>query len=176
MPKTIPRPAPAAARKNGQPAGPCTMVIFGASGDLTKRKLVPALYNLCRQGLLSEHFAVIGFARGSLTTESFRRQMREDIGRFCDCTVDAGLWDWIESRIHYVSGDATKPESFQALRTQLAEVERDHGTGSGTGGNVLFYLATAPEHFGTNVRQLRDAELTHEREGWRRVIIEKPFG
>jgi glucose-6-phosphate 1-dehydrogenase len=170
--QTMTRPAAQPAKRNGQPGGPCAMVIFGASGDLTKRKLVPALYNLCRQELLPEHFAVIGFARGTLTTETFRKAMREDIRRFCDCTPDPGLWDWIENRIHYVSGDATRPESFQALRAQLAEVERDHGTQ----GNVLFYLATAPEHFGTIVRQLREAGLTDERGGWRRVIVEKPFG
>jgi len=172
MTQTKTKPTPTQARKNGQPGGPCAMVIFGASGDLTKRKLVPALYNLCRQGLLPDSFAVIGFARSSLTTDGFRRAMREDIKRFCDCTPEPGLWDWIESRIHYVSGDATEPASFQALRAQLAEVERDHGTQ----GNVLFYLSTAPEHFGTIVRQLRDAELTDEKRGWRRVIVEKPFG
>ncbi|HEX6885590.1 MAG TPA: glucose-6-phosphate dehydrogenase [Planctomycetota bacterium] len=172
MTQTMPRPVQAPARKNGAPGGPCAMVIFGASGDLTKRKLVPALYNLCRQELLPENFAVIGFARSEQTSEAFRRSMREDIKRFCDCTPDPGLWDWIENRIHYVRGDATQPESFQALRAQLSEVERDHGTK----GNVLFYLATAPEHFGTIVSQLQAAGLTQEREGWRRVIVEKPFG
>jgi glucose-6-phosphate 1-dehydrogenase len=172
MTKTVTRPD-AQAKKNGQPGGPCAMVIFGASGDLTKRKLIPALYNLHRQELLPENFAVIGFARGSLTTDSFRKQMREDLKRFCDCTPEAGLWDWIEKRIHYVSGDATKPESFQALRTQLAEVERVQGTK----GNALFYLATAPEFFGTIVKNLESAGLTQEKpDTWRRIIIEKPFG
>ena len=79
-------------------AGPCTVVIFGASGDLTKRKLVPALYNLVRHRLLSDEFAVLGFARRDGSTDSFRTRMREELPNFCDCVVDGGHWDWFESR------------------------------------------------------------------------------
>jgi len=149
------------------------MVIFGASGDLTKRKLVPALYNLSRHRLLSPHFAVIGFARSPGNTESFRAQLREDLGRYCDCTPDEGLWDWVESRIHYVSGDVSEAEGVQALSRQLDSLERDHGTR----GNTLFYLATPPQHFAPIVRALGQAGLVREQgETWRRVIVEKPFG
>ena len=162
------------ARVDGQAAGPSAMVIFGASGDLTKRKLIPALYNLSRHKLLSGNFAVVGFARKPGDTDSFRKQMRADIQRYCDCVPDPGLWDWIESRIHYVSGDVTRAESMAALAAMLKEVERDHGTR----GNALFYLATPPGHFGPIVRALDGAGLARQEEGtnWRRVIIEKPFG
>ncbi len=160
-------------RASGEPAGPCAMVIFGASGDLTKRKLIPALYNLSRQRLLSGEFAVIGFARSPGTTESFRAQMREDLKRFCECVPDPGLWDWVESRIHYVSGDAQDPSSLQGLAGMLSELEHDHGTR----GNILFYLATPPQQFGPIVRALDQAGLAREEPGrWRRVIVEKPFG
>ena len=154
-------------------AGPCAMVIFGASGDLTKRKLIPALYNLSRHRLLSGEFAIIGFARRPGTTESFRAEMRKDVARFCDCAVDPGFWDWVESRLHYVSGDVTDPAGIQRLEKQMAELEREHGTK----GNALFYLATPPEQFGPIVRALDEAGLAHEEQGrWRRVIVEKPFG
>jgi glucose-6-phosphate 1-dehydrogenase len=156
-----------------QTTGPCAMVIFGASGDLAKRKLIPALYNLARQRLLSQNFAVIGFARSEGTTDSFRAAMRADVASYCDCELDPGLWDWLESRIHYVRGDVQDPDGVARLKLQLEELERDHGTG----GNVLFYLATPPQHFGPIVRALDQAGLASEDEHrWRRMIVEKPFG
>lgn len=161
------------ARTDGPAAPPCTLVIFGASGDLTKRKLVPALYNLSRHGLLAEDFAVVGFARRPATTESFRAQMRQDVAQFCDCEVESGPWGEVEGRLHYVGGDVTDAASVQRLERQLAELERTRKTR----GNVLFYLATPPEHFGPIVRALDAAGLARE-DGtrWRRVIVEKPFG
>ena len=86
------QPAPLA-RADGPAAGPCTLVIFGASGDLTKRKLIPALYNLARHGLLSEDFAVVGFARRASTSEGFRTQLRKDVANFCDCELDPRPWE-----------------------------------------------------------------------------------
>ncbi len=156
---------------NGRAAGPCALVIFGASGDLTKRKLIPTLYNLHRHRLLSEDFAVVGCARRSGTTASFREQLRADIQRYCDCEVEPGLWDWLESRISFVQADATRAESLAAL---VAELERDHTTG----GNVLFYLATPPDQFAPIVHALDAVGLAREAEGggWRRVVVEKPFG
>jgi glucose-6-phosphate 1-dehydrogenase len=160
-------------RTNGQVAPPCAIVIFGASGDLTKRKLVPALYNLSRHRLLPPEFVILGFARRAGSTESFRKQMREDLPRFCDCAVDPGLWDWIESRLHYASGAVTEAAGIEALERSLADLEKEHGTR----GNVLFYLATPPEQFGPIVRALALADLLRESGGrWRRVIVEKPFG
>jgi glucose-6-phosphate 1-dehydrogenase len=149
------------------------MVLFGASGDLTKRKLIPALCNLAREHLLSEDFAVVGFSRSALSTDAFRAQMREDIRKYGTGALDASLWEWVERRLHYVAGDVTKPESFRELAGRLARVEQEHGTR----GNVLFYMAVAPQHFGPAARALRDAGLSEEKDGsFRRVIIEKPFG
>jgi glucose-6-phosphate 1-dehydrogenase len=171
----MPTPSPRApeARHDDLAAGPCTLVIFGASGDLTKRKLIPALYNLSRHGLLAEDFAVVGFARRPDTSEGFRASMRQDVARFCDCEVDPRPWDWVESRLFYVSGDVSDPAALQRLQAQLAELEQARGTK----GNVLFYLATPPEHFAPIVRALDAAGLARENgTGWRRVIVEKPFG
>jgi glucose-6-phosphate 1-dehydrogenase len=173
VPAQAPLPSAESPRTNGQPGGPCAMVIFGASGDLTKRKLIPALYNLSRHELLPAEFAVVGFARRAGSTESFRTQMRDDLARYCDCAVDAGFWDWIESRLHYVSGDVADPASIRRLEQQLTEIDRDHGTR----GNALFYLATPPEQFGPIVHALDAAGMARESGSrWRRVIVEKPFG
>jgi glucose-6-phosphate 1-dehydrogenase len=157
----------------GQVAPPCAMVLFGASGDLTKRKLIPALCNLARQQLLSDDFAVVGVARTEMTTDAFRARMSEDIRTYGVGPLDAKLWERIESRLHYVAGDVTKPESFRELARMLGEIEQRHGTR----GNVLFYLATAPEHFCPITRALAEVGLSAESEGrWRRTIVEKPFG
>jgi glucose-6-phosphate 1-dehydrogenase len=170
---TTDRPEEGVRAPAGRSAGPCALVIFGASGDLTQRKLVPALYNLSRHRLLASEFAVIGFARRPGTTEEFRARMRADLARYCACSVEPGFWDWIESRLHYVSGDVTEGESLARLERQLAELRRDHGTRD----NVLFYLATPPGHFAPIVRALEAAGLATERaDAWRRVIVEKPFG
>jgi glucose-6-phosphate 1-dehydrogenase len=159
-------------QKAGRPADPCVMVIFGASGDLTKRKLIPALYNLAKDNLLSKEFALVGFARNELTSEQFRDQISEEISQFATTKVDPDLWHWFSRRIFYVSGDFDNPEAYQKLKTLLAEVDQEHGTRS----NYFYYLATAPGFFGTIVGQLGQAGLVKEETGWRRAIIEKPFG
>ena len=159
--------------EDGQPGDPCVMVIFGGTGDLTKRKLVPALYNLVTSGLLSESFAVVGMGRTKLTTEAFREQLTEDIRRFATQKVDQQRWDAFVRRIYYLSGDLKEPDTYQRLQAQLTEIDHDHVTR----GNYFYYLAIAPEFFGTVVRQLDGAGLAREEQGrWRRVIIEKPFG
>ncbi len=155
------------------PAGPCTMVIFGASGDLTKRKLLPALSNLRKAGLLSDHFAVIGVARSPMTDDEFRRVAKEDLSGCDDGRSDPAVVDWLVLRLHYMPVDASDPSCYAALAARTAAVDKDHGTG----GNVLYYLATAPDLFAEIVRQLGDAGLTGEQgDCWRRVIVEKPFG
>ncbi len=149
------------------------MVIFGASGDLTKRKLVPALYNLAREGLLAEDFAVVGYARREMTDEEFREKMREDAKEQAGADFDDGIWAWLEARLSYVRGDLSAREDYDGLARALGEIERRHHTG----GNVLFYLATAPEYFCPVVENLHDAGLTREGDrSFRRVVVEKPFG
>jgi len=159
-------------QKSGRPADPCVMVIFGASGDLTKRKLIPALYNLAKDNLLSKEFALVGFARNELTSEEFREKIGEEISQFATTNVDPDLWHWFSRRIYYVSGDFDDPTAYQRLNAQLAAIDEEHGTRS----NYFYYLATAPGFFGTIVRQLGQAGLVKEDTGWRRTIIEKPFG
>ncbi len=160
-------------RPNGQHADPCIMVIFGASGDLTKRKLVPALCNLAQANLLPRQFAIVGFSSSDLTTEAFRQQLTEDIKEFATSSIDPQLWDWFLNRIHYVQGDFQDPASYQRLKEQLTQADNEHGTR----GNRVFYLAVAPKFFSVIVRQLGSACLTKEDKGrWSRVVIEKPFG
>ena len=159
--------------EQGQQAGPCTMVIFGAGGDLTKRKLIPALYNLAKDRLLSPQFALIGFSYDSLTTEAFREQLSKDIKEFEPEPVDAKLWDWFLERIYYVQGDFQDSAAYEKLRTQIAVAEKTHSTQ----GNRFFYLAVSPKFFSPVAKQLGQAGLTQEIDGkWSRVIVEKPFG
>jgi glucose-6-phosphate 1-dehydrogenase len=149
------------------------MVIFGATGDLTKRKLFPALYNLAKSNLLASEFAVVCMARSEMTTEAFREQISQDIKKFATAEVEPGLWEWFLKRIYYVRGDANDPNSYQKLKEAIEFADREHGTQV----NYFYYLATAPDFFGEIVRRLSAAGLTKEENGrWRRVIIEKPFG
>src|SRR5947209_367816 len=140
------RPQPQAPR----PADPCVMVIFGASGDLTKRKLIPALYNLAAAKLLPEEFAIIGYARRGQSDDSFRDQLTEAMKTLATTPVDPKLWNWLRERIHYVQGDVHDPAGFQRLASRLAEMEKERGTR----GNRIFYLAIAPEFFPQVAHQL----------------------
>jgi glucose-6-phosphate 1-dehydrogenase len=162
-------------------APPCTMVIFGASGDLTKRLLIPALYNLAKASRLPDNIALIGVGRTEQSADAFRRNLEEGVKTFVSDTAsqgtaqpfDAELWERISRGMSHLAGDANKPATYQQLKQRLDEVAATHGTG----GNVLFYLAVAPSLFGPIVEQLGAAGLLREDgHGWRRVIIEKPFG
>jgi glucose-6-phosphate 1-dehydrogenase len=156
-----------------QPGDPCVMVIFGGTGDLTKRKLVPALYNLAASRVLAPEFAVIGLGRTRWTTDDFRRQMTNDIKEFATQSVDPLLWEQFVQRLYYLSGDLQDPGTYERLGQLLQDVDGRHGTR----GNYFYYLATLPEHFAVVVRQLGAAGLVREEQGqWRRVIIEKPYG
>jgi glucose-6-phosphate 1-dehydrogenase len=149
------------------------MVIFGAAGDLTKRKLIPALYNLAKSGLLPQEFAIVGVARAPMTTEEFRRRMTRDIREFATEEVEPGRWDWFAERLHYLAGNFEDPALYPKLRDMLEVVDKEHGTR----GNYFYYLATGPSYFSGIVRQLAEHGLVREENGgWRRVIIEKPFG
>jgi glucose-6-phosphate 1-dehydrogenase len=162
-------PAPVA----GQPAGPCAAVIFGASGDLTKRKLLPALVNLATDKLLPKDFAVIGIARRPMSSEEFRRKIGDELRELMPEAKHGAMWSWLEPRLYYLSGDLQDPATYRALKELLARCDREHNTA----GNYLFYLSTAPNLFGAAAKRLGEAGLTAEEGGrWRRVIIEKPFG
>ena len=159
--------------KVGRTADPCVMVIFGVTGDLTRRKLIPALYNLASQHLLSREFAVVGIGRNPMTTEEARQKLSEDFKQFATGPVDPDLWEWFSRRLHYLPGNFDDPKIYNQLKETLEKVEKDHGTH----GNVFFYLATAPDYFCDIVRSLANVGLMKEENGhWRRVIIEKPFG
>jgi glucose-6-phosphate 1-dehydrogenase len=163
---------------HGQQAPPCVMVIFGAAGDLTKRLLIPALYNLARTGLISDRFHLLGVDRGELGEEGFRAHLDQAMNEFVadkhySQRLDTERWESLKRRIHFLSGDFTDPELYQTLATMLGGLELDQGTS----GSVLFYLAVAARFFGGIVAHLGESGLTAERPGaWRRVIIEKPFG
>jgi glucose-6-phosphate 1-dehydrogenase len=159
--------------QSGRPAPPAIMVIFGASGDLTKRKLIPALYNLARQDLLAERFAVIGLARSDMSHEQFRDKLTADMKEFATHKVDPELWADFVKRVYYLPADLTEPGTYEKLADLLAEVDQNHGTG----GNYFYYLATAPSFFAPVIEQLGAAGLVKQNEScWRRVIVEKPFG
>jgi glucose-6-phosphate 1-dehydrogenase len=155
---------------------PCVFVIFGASGDLTGRKLIPGLYNLSCQELLPPRFSVVGFAITPLDTQGFRERMRERVKHSPDVLAFRDrLWDEFAPALHYLSGDFEDPEGYQQLAGCLAELDAEHGSN----GNRLFYLATPPSCYGSIVHNLAAQGLVHndsDSGGWTRVIVEKPFG
>jgi glucose-6-phosphate 1-dehydrogenase len=151
---------------------PCLMVIFGATGDLTKRKLIPALCNLAQENLLSKQFAIIGFAANDFTTESFRKMLSDEIPKYVDSPIDPKTWAWFTERVYYVKGDFGDPQAFQRLEQQIIEADKQHDTK----GNKFFYLAVAPRFFSTIVKQLGACCLSEQKGHWARVIVEKPFG
>jgi glucose-6-phosphate 1-dehydrogenase len=157
---------------NQKTADPCAIVIFGAAGDLTRRKLIPALYNLKESGLLPDEFAIVGFARRA-DYEGFVDELRENAKSHLTGEFRQETWDWLAERVHRVAGNFDDPEAYERLKTTLAGVDEKHGTG----GNYLFYLSTPPSFFAEIPRQLERAGLAREEAGsWRRVVIEKPFG
>ena len=154
-------------------ASPCVMTICGATGDLTKRKLVPALCNLAEEKLLPEQFAIVGFATDDFTTESFRKTMMLEIPKYASSPIDPKLLESMCQRMVYVKGDFQDPEAYKRLEQQIAEADRKYNTL----GNRLFYLAVAPRFFSPIVKMLGSCCLSKEENGrWARVIVEKPFG
>ena len=157
----------------GRPAPPCAMVIFGAGGDLTKRKLFPALYNLAKGKLLPQEFAIIGVSREQFSSDDFRQRTSQEIRQYLTGEVDPASWDQFVKRLYYLPGDFKDPQLYKKLGETLAQVEKEQNTH----GNCLFYLATSPTFFPIVVKELGDAKLSEEQNGqWKRVIIEKPFG
>ena len=173
-------------RRQAPPPGPCAMVIFGASGDLTRRLLVPALYNLARTGLIPEHFAIIGVDIAERSADDLRDSLRAMLQSFVGNpssenridAIDETVWQRLTGGLSYVQGDFSDRGLFEKLRLHLHEVAHERQTD----GNCLFYLAVADRFFGPIVEQLGhagllDVELQDGKpQRWRRVVIEKPFG
>jgi glucose-6-phosphate 1-dehydrogenase len=150
------------------------MVIFGATGDLTSRKLVPALYNLARERRLAAGFSVIGFARRDWSDEFFRQELLSGVNANSRSgAAEAALWESFVSGVAYQQASFDDPAGYASLRERLEQLDRERGTA----GNRVFYLATPPESYTEIVRQLGAAGLNSSPEGgWTRIIIEKPFG
>jgi glucose-6-phosphate 1-dehydrogenase len=153
-----------------KPLSPFSIVIFGATGDLTHRKILPAFYALAQQGLLPEQFNIVGFARRDWTDETFRAEMRHSVEQFGRVPVEATAWDKFAANLHYHRSDFDQAAGYPQLSELLDRL------GSPAADNRLFYLATPPEAYPTIVQQLGAAGLNHSEHGWTRIIIEKPFG
>lgn len=158
-------------------APPCAVVIYGANGDLTKRKLMPALYRLAFEGRLAPGFAVVGVSRTAMSNEEFRARMRESVMKFLeDSPFDEQLWVSFEQGLTYVAGDVGVPDSYGVLASHLASVAAERQTD----GNVLFYLSTQPSQYAQIAEGLGSVGLNRPPAGipdaWRRIVIEKPFG
>jgi glucose-6-phosphate 1-dehydrogenase len=157
----------------GRPGDPCVMVIFGASGDLARSKLVPALLNLAQAQLLSRDFAVVGVARSLMSSEDYRTKVSDDIKQFTTGDLNPDLWEWFVGRMHYLPGNVDDPETYPKVKQMLEQIDKDYWTQ----GNYFYYLATPPDAFGPIVGNLEASGLFEESNGrWRRVIVEKPFG
>ena len=162
-----------ATRAGSDKAAPCTMVIFGASGDLTARKLIPGLYELYRRGLLPDRFAVLGAGRTAMSDEQFRNAMGEALAQDTGGDRSRPDIDRFLAALHYQQLDPAAASAYAELGQRLSKV----AAGAGTGGNVLYYLATPPSLFEPIAGGLAGAGLAEERDGaWRRLIVEKPFG
>ncbi|MCC6861280.1 MAG: glucose-6-phosphate dehydrogenase [Bryobacterales bacterium] len=149
-----------------------TVVIFGANGDLTRRKLMPALYRLALERRLSAGFAVLGISRTPMTDEQFREKMRQSVERFLENSpFDAQVWDGFAKGLFYLPGDVHDPAAYQRLSQRLEAIEQARNMA----GNVLFYLSTQPSQYATVAQGLSQAGLANGR-GWRRLVVEKPFG
>ncbi len=173
-------------RRQAKSPGPCAMVIFGGGGDLTKRLLVPALYNLSRTGLLPEHFAIVGVDAVDQDVAAWSKNLREMLESFIGNAasesridaVDDTAWQHLTGGMSYMKGDFNDPGLFEKLHTHLHDLARTQQTE----GNVLFYLAVGDRFFGPIIENLGHAGLLDEEmrdeqpQRWRRVVIEKPFG
>ncbi|HEX2194293.1 MAG TPA: glucose-6-phosphate dehydrogenase [Candidatus Limnocylindria bacterium] len=159
---------------------PCTMVICGATGDLTERKLAPALYNLLLGGFLPPEFTVVGFARRELSDAAFREHLLGGINQYSrNRPAKQSIWDSLGAGIYYHRGDVDDPQAWSSLVRLLDRIDRDRGTA----GNRLFYLAVPPSLYPEIARQIEAAGLAASgnaraegKKGWTRVIVEKPFG
>ncbi len=170
-------PWPGAAKAAGADA--CTMVILGAGGDLTKRKLFPAIYELANQRLLSDDFALLGLVRDNISDDAFRQQMREAVTSSDEIHgFDEKVFSWLAARCFTVVGDLDDPKAYDAIKAELADMKVALNLSND---NTLFYLAVPPSVFGIALTHLSDSGLLPHTDSdvqrpWKRVVIEKPFG
>src|SRR4051812_38737282 len=153
---------------------PCAVVLFGATGDLTHRKLVPALYHLARGGNLPAECAIVGLARRDWTDDEFRKDLEASLSKNGEGDF-AELWPQFASRLVFVPGSFDDAAAYDRLKERLDQLDASHGTR----GNRLYYLAVAPEYFATIIKQPGQAGLVYpsrDESRWSRVVIEKPFG
>src|SRR5437660_5029839 len=152
---------------------PCSIVIFGATGDLTHRKLIPALYNLAADGELPPAVAVVGFARREKSDDEFRRELEDATRKFSRQTVRDEIWKTFAQSIFYHQSEFEDESGYKSLAQRLDKIDKQRGTR----GNRLFYFAAAPDQFEPILKNLKAAGLNKTCEGsWARVIVEKPFG
>ena len=150
----------------------CLLVIFGASGDLTHRKLVPGLYNLACAGCMNPQFEVLGVGRTAMSSETFREKMREAVGNSSDARgFNESGWHEFENRLHYLVGDVNDEQFYSRLRDRMEAMER-----AGSSPNRLFYVSTPASVAGPIIEGLARAGLNRRDQGWTRIILEKPFG
>ncbi len=156
---------------------PCILVIFGATGDLTGRKLAPAIYNLGKDGMLPANFACVGFARREKTHEAFREELKQDINEYSRTKpIDEPFWKNFESQVFYHCSEFDSDEGYEQLKHFLAQLDQSHATR----GNRVYYLSVQPKFFPLIIEKLSQHELIYDpnviKDRWSRVIIEKPFG
>ncbi len=150
----------------------CAVVIFGANGDLTKRKLLPALYRLAFERRLSPGFAVIGISRTGMSDQQFRDKMRESVQKFLeDSPFDENVWTSFAKGLLYMAGNVDEPKCYSDLKACLEGVQKERQTG----GNVLFYLSTQPSQYAPTAHGIGSVGI-NKGDGWRRLVVEKPFG
>ena len=172
IPKKSAHPSSAGFAGRAMPE-PCSLVIFGATGDLTHRKLIPALYNLAADGDLPQGMQVIGFARRDKSDEVFRQELEEAAKKFSRRPIDQNLWDTFASSIYYHRSEFGDLEGYRRLRERLDRLDKEKG---GTG-NRLFYLSAGPDQFDNILTNLKASSLAESSDSrWARVIVEKPFG
>ncbi|MEV1010629.1 glucose-6-phosphate dehydrogenase [Streptomyces sp. NPDC049881] len=154
-------------------AGPSGLVIFGVTGDLSRKKLMPAVYDLSNRGLLPPGFSLVGFARRDWEDEDFAQVVHDSVQRYSRTPFREEVWRQLAEGMRFVSGDFDDDEAFGQLRDTIEELDKEHGTG----GNFAFYLSVPPKFFPTVVQQLKRHGLSDPPAGsWRRAVIEKPFG
>ena len=148
------------------------MVIFGGTGDLTNRKLMPALYNLVLDQFLPEHFTIVSVGRRDKTEEEYKNDIYRSIDQYSRNKVNDEIWGKLQKMIHYYRFDFTNMDGYAKLKEYLDQLD----TLAGTGGNRVFYLAVAPQYFETIVQGLQESDMTKKQGAWSRLVIEKPFG